>query len=136
MNRKQKLDSSNLSVGDTVTVKSDIYLGRWVDAGRTGVIVRVAYDFEQTIYHVNVGGVQYSFVKSELKCLLLSLSCNQLSHRVQSCHKGTLVSKMAGVNIWQGLELAYILNAFLKDYGHSLRQYFLTHLILPIGIWA
>ena len=56
-----------LRVGDTVTVKSDLYLGHWLNAGRTGVIVRINSDSEQTIYHVNIDNKQYSFVRSELR---------------------------------------------------------------------
>lgn len=60
-----------LKVGDKVTVRSDLYLGKWLVAGGHGVIVRIAeqvgFSFGQTIYHVDIEGVQYSFVRSELK---------------------------------------------------------------------
>ena len=56
-----------LEVGDKVTVRSDIYLGHWVGAGKQGVIVRIGNSEGQAIYHVNIEGVQYSFVESELK---------------------------------------------------------------------
>lgn len=66
MNSKGFVDSSRLRVGDIVTVKSDLYLGHWLNAGRTGAIVRIDSDSEQTIYHVNIDNKQYSFVRSEL----------------------------------------------------------------------
>lgn len=60
-------DTSARGVGDKVTVRSDIYLGQWVGAGKQGEIVRIGNSEGQTIYHVNIEGVQYSFVESELK---------------------------------------------------------------------
>lgn len=55
-----------LSIGDTVTVRSNIYLGQWVGAGKKGVIARMGDNDGQSIYHVVIEGVQYSFVESEL----------------------------------------------------------------------
>jgi hypothetical protein len=55
-----------LSVGDTVTVKSELYLGHWIKPFCEGVIVRIGDSEGQTIYHVNIGGKQYSFVRGEL----------------------------------------------------------------------
>jgi hypothetical protein len=55
-----------LKVGDKVTVRSDLYLGKWIVAGGQGVIVRIGDNDGQPIYHVDIEGVQYSFVRSEL----------------------------------------------------------------------
>ncbi len=60
-------DNSARRVGERVTVRSDIYLGQWVGAGKQGVIVRIGDSEGQTIYHVDIEGIQYSFVGSELK---------------------------------------------------------------------
>lgn len=57
----------NLKVGDKVAIRSDIYLGKWIVAGGQGTIVRIGDNGGQPIYHVNIEGVQYSFVRSELK---------------------------------------------------------------------
>ena len=56
----------NLKVGDKVTIKSDLYLGQWLVAGGQGIIEYICDSEGQTIYHVNVEGKQYSFVRSEL----------------------------------------------------------------------
>lgn len=55
-----------LSVGDRVTVRSDIYLGQWLVAGGKGVIVRLGDNGGQTLYHVDIAGVQYTFTRGEL----------------------------------------------------------------------
>ena len=55
-----------LKVGDKVTVRQDIYLGNWLMAGGEGVIVAIGDNEGQPLYHVEVKGVQYTFVDGEL----------------------------------------------------------------------
>jgi len=55
-----------LEVDDKVTVKSELYLGRWVKPYCEGVVVRIDDNEGQPIYHVAIDGKQYSFVRSEL----------------------------------------------------------------------
>ena len=55
-----------LEVGDKVTVKSELYLGHWIKPLCEGVIARIGDSEGQTIYHVDIDGKQYSFVRSEL----------------------------------------------------------------------
>lgn len=55
-----------LKVGDKVTVKSELYLGHWIKPFCEGVIVRIGDSAGQTIYHVDIDGKQYSFVRGEL----------------------------------------------------------------------
>ena len=63
----KQTDKEARGVGEKVTVRSDIYLGQWVGAGKQGVIVQIGNSDGQTIYHVNIKGIQYSFVESELE---------------------------------------------------------------------
>lgn len=56
-----------LKVGDKVTVRSELYLGQWIKPFCGGVIVRISDSEGQTIYHVDIDGKQYSFVRDELK---------------------------------------------------------------------
>lgn len=64
-----------LKVGDTVTVRSDLYLGQWVVAGGQGRIVRIGDNDGQSIYHVDIKGIQYSFVRDELMIKQCELQC-------------------------------------------------------------
>ena len=57
---------TEFKVGDEVIVRSDLYLGQWITAGGKGRIVRIGNNDDQLIYHVDIKGVQYSFVRSEL----------------------------------------------------------------------